>query len=145
MLFLFEGPAGAGKSQLVREMLADGEIHVQADLTAIWAAINGYERNPETGLYPVRRDNDRTIGLASYVKTAIVRRALADGLSVAVTTSSPDEVTKWQALADEAQTALSVRTIDPGREVVEENLADEDGELSEDCERAIGRWYGSRR
>ena len=33
-LILIEGPAGGGKSELLREMLAAGEIDVAADITA---------------------------------------------------------------------------------------------------------------
>ena len=58
MLTLIEGPAGGGKSELLREMLAAGEIDVAADVTALWAATGGAERDPVTGKYPVRLETD---------------------------------------------------------------------------------------
>ena len=36
---------------------------------------------------------------------------------------------------------FNVRTIDPGEDVVRARLADDDGNLSAECARAIGRWY----
>ena len=138
-LTLLEGPAGAGKSQEAARMLAAGEADVLADLTSLWAAMRGYERDGE-GRYPVRADNDPVLPLASYMRAAVVRAALREGLAVAVTTGTPDMATRWAAVAEETGAAFTVRTIDPGEAVVRERLA-ENGTLSPACEKAVRRWY----
>lgn len=142
MLLLVEGPAGAGKSRLVEEMIRSGEIDIQCDLTQLWAALRGMRRDA-SGKFPVRSDLDPAIrsGLAAYLKAVAVRQALRENLNVAVTTSSPGEVTRWQAVADEAGTPFQVRTVDPGRAAAAANLADEYGELEPECETALSRWY----
>lgn len=123
-------------------MLAAGELDAQADVTAIWAALNGYARDPETGLYPVRQPDDPTLGLAIYLQAAAVREGLRRSLRVAVTTSKRDQAPKWQAVAEETGDALTVKTIDPGREVAAARLAaSTGGTLSSACETALGRWY----
>ena len=147
MLVLVEGPAGSGKSQLVEEMLAAGEIDVVADLTALWVAMRGVRRNSD-GRYPVRDDDDPTItaGLAAYMRAVVVREGLRQGLDVAVTSGTPDTAVKWSEVARENETPFSVQTVDPGEAVVRQRLAafGEDGELLAECEQAIGRWYGRK-
>ena len=138
-LTLLEGPAGAGKSQEAARMLRAGEADILADLTALWAAMRGFERDGE-GRYPVRADDDPALALASYMRAAVVRAGLREGLAVAVTTGTPDMATRWAETAQEAGASFTVRTVDPGEAVVRERLA-VDGELSPACERAIGRWY----
>ena len=142
-LTLIEGPAGSGKSQMVAEMLAAGELDIQADLTGMWVALRGVERDPATGRYPIRQDTDPAVaaGLAAYLRAAAVRQGLRQGLRVGVTSGTPDTATKWAEVAREAGTAFNVVTIDPGRTVVTARL-EVDGELPEQCERAIRRWYG---
>ena len=141
-LLLIEGPAGSGKSQEVARMLAAGEADVVADLTALWAALRGVERDPETGRYPIREDDDPAVrgGLAGYVRAAVVRQALRDDLAVVVTSGSPDMATKWAAVAEESGAAFAVRTVDPGEAVVRQRLA-VDGALDPQCEKAVRRWY----
>ena len=142
MLYLLEGPSGAGKSELLREMLAAGEIDVAADITALWAATGGAERDPVTGKYPVRLENDPALATARYLQTVTAGFALREGYAIAVTTSQRDQVEKWQAVANRYDSPLSVRTVDPGRSVVEARLSDPvTGELSDECGEAIGRWY----
>ena len=140
-LILIEGPAGSGKSQLAAAMLAAGEIDVQADLTAIWAALRGVERGPD-GHFPIRLGDDPAIrtGLASYIRAAVVRQGLRDGLNVAVTSGSPDTAVKWSVVAEETGATFQVQTIDPGEATVRERLT-VDGVLPDECEAAIGRWY----
>ena len=143
MLTLLEGPAGSGKSQEAEAMLAAGEAVWQADLTAIWAAITGKRRDPETGRYPVRKDDDPALGLAQYVRSVVVREALRRGLPGLVTTATPNMVAHWQAVAADEGSVFVVRTIDPGYEEAARRLADpETGELSDECEKALRRWYG---
>ena len=124
-------------------MLRAGDVDAQADLTAIWAALNGYERDPETGLFPVRQPDDPTLGLALYVKAAIVREALRRKLNVVVTAATRDTAPRWQAIAGETEDVLGVKTIDPGREVAAARLAEQTGGvLAPACDTALGRWYG---
>ena len=145
MLTLVEGPAGSGKSQLVDDMLRSGEVDVTADLTALWVAMRGVERNAD-GRYPTRSDDDPTIrtGLASYVRAAVVRQGLRAGLNVAVTSGTPSMAPKWAEVARENDAAFNVRTVDPGEFVVRARLREVTGDelLSMDCENAVRRWYG---
>ena len=142
-LLLVEGPAGAGKSQLVAEMIEAGELDLVADLTALWAATRGLERDPSTRKYPIRQDDDPVIrtGLAAYMRAAVVRQGLRDGLRTAVTSGTPETATRWAAVAQEHGARFAVRTVDPGKEAVRARLADDDGRLDPQCEKALARWY----
>ena len=139
-LHLVQGPAGSGKSQTVAEMVEAGEVEVVADTTRLWAALGLYERGRD-GRYPVREDGDPALAVALYAQGVAVRRGLDEGAEVAVTTSRRGQETRWRLVAEAAGTTLNVRTVDPGEDVVRARLAEPDGELSEACERAIGRWY----
>ena len=142
MLLLIEGPAGGGKSDLLRELKAAGEVSIIADVTALWAATGGYERDPATGRYPVRDEADPALNTARYLQTVTVGFALREGFNAAVTTSQRGQVAKWADIAAEHGSGFQVRTVDPGREVVSARLADPTtGELTPDCIAAIGRWY----
>ena len=141
-LTLVEGPAGSGKSQLVREMLAEGEADVVADYTAIWAALKGVERGPD-GRYPVRTAEDPIVfsGLPSYVRRTVVRQGLRSGLSVVVTSGTPNQAEFYQAIADELGEDFQVQTVDPGRETVIRRLT-LGVEIDPECLTAVARWYG---
>ena len=141
MLTLVAGPAGGGKSQLVAELLEAGEIDIAADTTAIWAAVGGHERGPD-GKYPVRDETDPALHTARYLQATAAAFALREGFRVAVTTSRRDQAPRWAELASKHDSDFSIRTVDPGRDVVVARLIDPaTGELSADCEQAIGRWY----
>ena len=141
LLLLVEGPAGSGKSAIVARMLDAGELDVQADLSAQWAALRAVERDDD-GKYPVRHDSDPAIrsGLAAYMRATVVRQGLRQGLRVAITSGTPSTATKWAAVAREEGALFSLRTVDPGIDIVRERLA-VDGVVSDQCEQAIGRWY----
>ena len=142
MLLLIEGPAGGGKSALLRELLAAGEIDVAADVTALWAATGGHERDPATGKYPVRSETDPALHTARYLQTVAAGFALRQGLNVAISTSRRDQVERWRAVAEEHSSPYYVQTVDPGREVVQARLSDpQTGVLDPECESAISRWY----
>lgn len=145
-LTLLQGPAGSGKSQLVQSMIADGAADVQADVTALWAALTGAERD-EHGKFPIRRADDPALPLARITKAVVVRQGIRQGLRVVVTAGVPGQAPRWQNVADaEGEDEFSVLTEDPGRETVERRLEDpETGELSPECRRAVSRWYGGRR
>ena len=144
-LVLVEGPAGSGKSQLVATMLQEGEADIQADLTAMWVALRGVRRGPD-GRYPIRTDADPAIstGLAAYMRRTAVRQGVRSGLRVVVTSGSPGAALDLQAIADALGVTFEVRTVDPGEATVRARLAGADGELGEECERAVRRWYGGR-
>ena len=109
-LEILRGPAGSGKSQIVREE----QPEILADLTAIWAAIKGVERD-SNGLYPERRGDDPALEAARYLKIVLVGFAARRGLSGIVTTSdsSPEAVEKLR----EAGATAGTRTVDPGEAV----------------------------
>ena len=142
-LILIEGPAGGGKSELLREMLAAGEIDVASGYHGNCGRQRaGYERDPATGKYPVRLETDPALHTARYLQTVTAGFALREGYKVAVTTSQRDQLEKWTAVANRYDAPLSVRTVDPGREIVTARLSDPvTGNLSDECDSAIGRWY----
>ena len=140
-LTLIEGPAGAGKSGVTALMLSAGAIQVLADVTELWAALSGAVRGAD-GKYPIRLDDDPALAVARYIQVVAVRQALQDGADVGVTTSRRNRHGSWRRFAEEAGVAFIVRTVDPGRDVVEARLSDADGNLSEACDQAIRRWYG---
>ena len=141
MLYLLEGPAGGGKSQLARDMLDAGQVDLLADVTALWVALSAVTRD-SSGRYPVRDNNDPALRAALYLQTTVARYGLREGLKVAVTTSQSGQAARWRALADELDTAMSVMTVDPGEDVARARLADpQTGQLSGDCVFALSRWY----
>lgn len=143
-LLLMQGPAGAGKSQSYRLHLGNG-YEVIADYTQIWAAITGAQRDPLTGLYPVRTQADAVVnsGLVSYLQATVVRQALERDLNTIVTTSQRGQMARWERIAEEFDTEYATVTIDPGEDVVRERLAAQSptGELLPECANAIARWY----
>ena len=93
-------------------------------------------------LNPVRAETDPSLHTARYLQTVTAGFALREGYKVAVTTSQRDQVEKWGAVASRHNSPLHVRTIDPGESVVRARLSDPvTGELSDDCDSAISRWY----
>ena len=166
-LTLVQGPAGGGKSAVVRDMLEAGEVQVAADVTALWAALSGARRDPETGRYPPRRPEDPALHAARVAQAAVASFALREGYDVAVTSSRPDQVDRWETLVRERDGArFAVRTVEPpgGVDEVISRLAVEGepgvddfeveitrrgvrpvrGRISSECRKAIERWYGRR-
>ena len=142
MLTLIEGPAGAGKSDLASALLESGTVEVLADITGIWVALAGVVRGVD-GRYPIRLDDDPALQVARYLQRVAVRFAIQEGYSVAVTTSTRNRVEHWRQLAEEAGVPFDLRTVDPGRAEVVRRLSDADGNLSDPCAKAIGRWYNA--
>ena len=140
MLTLIEGPAGGGKSQEAAAMRAAGEVAAVADVTALWAALSGARRGPD-GLYPVRDEADPALALALILQTFAVRAGLRRDMDMAATTSRRGQAPRWQAIATEEGAEFTVRTVDPGEDVIRSRLAGPDGSLSQECERAVRRWY----
>lgn len=149
-LLLVQGPAGSGKSQLVREMIEAGELDAQLDFTATWASWRAVERDPETGKYPVRKLQELPDSFGILVVSALRREGramLKEGWRIAKTTAKKGQELLWQAYALAAGAEFAVRTVDVPVETAVERLAEptgEDGrlELGPECENALSRWYG---
>ena len=142
-LFLVEGPVAGGKSEVLRNLLAtDVVVDLVADTTPLWAALRLIERDA-SGNYPERLQGDPALLTALYLKTTTARRALSEGLRVAVSTSTPNQAEKWAAIAREFEAVFEVTTADPGEAVVRERLGGDS--ISDECNSAVERWYGSRR
>ena len=129
------GPAGAGKSQYIARERTAGDVVI--DYTSLWAALTGAQRGPD-GKYPERRDDDPSLALMSAVKNFALSQAVERELNGFVTSSARADVERL-----ESRTGQQAVTIDPGREVVEARLVDDDTRyLSDECRRALARWYG---
>ena len=136
---LLSGPAGAGKSQLARRLRDEAtEPTVLADFQSLYAAVSGDMRGPD-GRYPLR--DDRLLPTVEYMRRALLTAATNRDLNVIATNSDGDPDRRAFLLSQLGEGAEE-RIVDPGREVVVARLADpETGELSGECDAAIGRWY----
>ena len=143
---LLSGPAGGGKSAAAKEILdAADEPTVIVDFQTIYAALLGIERDPETGRYPERLASQAyALAMAEYLRLAAITAARVMELDIVITNSdgSPQRRNELRILLGAEDVTEEV--VDPGEDVVRARLAAGavDGELSEQCERAIGRWYG---
>lgn len=162
-LTLVQGPAGGGKSAVIRDMVQAGEVQVAADVTALWAALGLVQRDPETGRYPVRDEDDPALETALYVQAVAVRQALDAGRDVAVTTSRRGQESRWRAVAESIGAPFRARTVDPGEAEVARRLVEgygvdvgvtddagidpieslDDPRLTDECRKAMARWYRS--
>ena len=138
---LISGPAGAGKSRAAREALAASpRPAVLVDFQSIYAALLGIERDPETGRYPERRGADSyVLPMAEYTRRTAITAAVRQDVEPIVTNSDGSPERRRELLAAIGPGAVE-RVIDPGRAAVVETLS-VDGELSAQCESAIGRWF----
>ena len=139
---LLSGPAGAGKTQLARELLNQfQQPGVVADFQSIYAALLLLVRDG-SGRYPPRLEtHSHALAIAEYVRRAIMTVALENDVSVVVT-NSDGSPTRRNFLLTQMGAGAIERIVDPGIEVVRERLADVDGLLSVQCGDAIGRWFG---
>ena len=137
---LLSGPAGAAKSQTARRLrLEADEPTILADFQAIYAAISGDVRGPD-GRYPLR--DERLLPITEYARRAVIGAARERGLGIIATNSDGDPDRRVFLLRELGAGALE-RILDPGRAIVAARLSDpETGELSPECDAAIGRWYG---
>ena len=139
---LLSGPAGAGKTQLARELLNQfQQPGVVADFQSIYAALLLLVRDG-SGRYPPRLEtHSHALAIAEYVRRAIMTVALENDVSVVVT-NSDGSPTRRNFLLTQMGAGAIERIVDPGIEVVRERLADVDGLLSVQCGDAISRWFG---
>ena len=136
---LLSGPAGANKSAIARQLREDYPgVAAIADFQAIYAALTGDRRGPD-GRYPLRDPN--LLPLVEYTRQAIITGAVAREIHVIATNSdgSPERRSK---LLSSLGAGATERVADPGQNIVSARLADPaTGELSDECQRAIDRWY----
>ena len=139
---LLSGPAGAGKTDLARELLNQfQQPGVVADFQSIYAALLLLVRD-SNGRYPPRLEtHSHALAIAEYVRRAIMTVALENDVSIVVTNSDGDP-TRRNFLLGQLGPGAVERVINPGIDVVRERLADVDGLLSVQCGEAIGRWFG---
>ena len=137
---LLSGPAGASKSALARQLLAESpELSAIADFQLVYRALTDVERGRD-GRYPLR--DERLLPLVEYVRRSILTGALARDIAVIATNSDGDPARRAFLLGQLGEDATE-RIVDPGREVVAARLSDPvTGELSGACDSAISRWYG---
>ena len=137
---LLSGPAGAAKSALARRLLRESpELATIADFQAVYAALTGDLRGPD-GRYPLR--DERLLPLTEYVRRAIITGATARDIDVIATNSDGDPARR-AFLLEQLGSGAKERIVDPGRTVVSARLSDpQTGDLSDECDAAIDRWYG---
>lgn len=152
---MIEGPIFSGKSKIGEGMVADGELDVLIQYSALWAAVRGVRRR--RGKYPVRQDSDpfNRRGYGTVLMTEAVKLALSRDLKTGVATSVRNSAPKWQEIAGQHGAGFSVRTVDPGARVITARLMgaveDAEGHLKEyeisdtgECKRAgvqaVRRW-----
>ena len=136
---LLSGPAGANKSAIARQIIAEHPgLMVAADFQSIVVALLLLQRQPD-GRYPIRPE--AVLPLAEYIRRSIITAATAREIDVVATNSDGDAARRAFLLNTLGPTATE-RVEDPGRQVVTARLSDPTtGDLSPECEQAVSRWY----
>ena len=139
---LLSGPAGSGKSQRARELLANATTPtIAADFTALFNALRLVERLP-SGTFPVRTVVENVyLPVAESMRLEVIRQARRRGFDIVGTNSDgspPRRRRLLEAMGPDAREVI----VDPGREIVTARLSDTvTGSLAPECQAAIGRWY----
>ena len=80
--------------------------------------------------------------MAEHLRREAIDAAVSRDIDV-VATNSDGDTDRRGALLKRLGPGATERVVDPGHDVVAARLTDpETGELSDECEAAIGRWYG---
>ena len=113
-----------------------------ADFQALLAAQLLLERQPD-GRYPNRNPAQASwlLPMVEAIRQTVITIATDREIDVVATNSSGDPERRGFLLSRLGPGATE-RVIDPGINVVTDRLAGPDGVLSEDCGKAIIRWYG---
>ena len=137
---LISGPAGAGKSQRARELLAAAQAQsIVVDFQSIYSALLLLQRTPD-GRYPERLESDAfVLRMAEHLRIEAINAAQASDIEV-IATNSDGNPTRRNFLLGLMGVDAIEEVVDPGRSVVVSRLS-RGGSLSEQCEQAIGRWY----
>ena len=138
---LLSGPAGAGKSNRARQLLAATVAPALiVDFQGVYAAMLLLERD-DSGRYPERQERDRhLLPLTEYTRRAMITGALARDLFPIVTNSDGSPTRRAELLGLMGPDSLE-EILDPGIDVVRTRLS-VNGRLSGQCQGAINRWYG---
>ena len=138
---LISGPAGANKTARARQLLDNAATPmVAADFQSLYAALLLLERLPN-GRYPERLESQGyAMAMAEYLRRVIMSVAPERDIAV-ITTNSDGSPVRRKTLLDALGSNAVESVIDPGIAVVRGHLA-VDGVVSQQCEQAIGRWYG---
>ena len=141
---LLSGPAGAGKSQRARDLLAQlqgpGAI---IDFQSIYAALLLLLLlRLEDGRFPERDPTDaHLLALAEYVRRAAITGARGMDVEIIATNSDGAPARRDYLLGLLGPGAVE-EVLDPGRAVVRQRLSVTPGVLTDQCGQAIDRWYG---
>ena len=139
---LLSGPAGAGKSAVARGLLdeAIGPM-VVADFQSLLAALTLLERLPN-GRYPERNPRDAAwlLPMTEYLRQTVITIAAEREIDV-VATNSDGSPERRAFLLGRLGPGATERILDPGIDVVTERLS-VNGVLTDECGKAISRWYG---
>ena len=140
---LISGPAGAGKTQRARQVLGETPgPAVLIEFQEIYATLLGIERLP-SGRYPERLESDSfAMPLVEYTRRTAITAARERDI-YAIVTNSDGNPERRTALLGYIGPGSSEVVVDPGRAAVEAALSIDD-ELSEQCKKAVGRWYNPR-
>ena len=138
---LLSGPAGSGKSQEARRLLAAASAPtVMIEFQQIYAGLLGIDRLPN-GRYPARRPQDSfVLPMAEYARLSIITGAIKQDLDIVLTNSDGD-ADRRAFLLGRLGPGATERVINPGIEVVTERLSVQ-GTLDPQCRDAIQRWFG---
>ena len=138
---LLSGSAGSGKSQIARQMVADGDADVVVDFQSVLASLLQLRRQ-EDGRYPPRDERaERLMPMVEYLRATAIRYGVEAELNVVVTNSDGDQ-TRRNLLLERLGPNAVERVVEIDRSVAVARLSDPvTGTLSQQCTDSISRWF----